>query len=173
MSIQSERLFFRPYKEADFEFLMSLLADPEMVKFIGTGKVRDEKESRDFLSWIYKTYEAGDNLGLQVLVRKEDNGPVGHAGLVPQKIDGVNELEIGYWIARSHWGGGYATEAAAALLDHGRNTLGRNRFISLIQPENTASEKVARNIGMRLEKRIVLGEKDVNVFTTEQTEKVR
>ncbi|RIW34006.1 N-acetyltransferase [Bacillus salacetis] len=168
MSIQSERLTFRPYTEEDFDFLMALLADPEVVKFIGSGKVRDEQGGRDFLSWIYNTYKAGRNMGLQVLVRKEDSVPIGHAGLVPQKIDGENELEIGYWIARRHWGEGYATEAAASLLDHGRNALGRHRFISLIQPENTASEKVAERIGMHLEKVIVLGEKSVNVFSIEQ-----
>ncbi|WP_421383086.1 GNAT family N-acetyltransferase [Bacillus salacetis] len=167
MTISSERLVFRPYTDEDFEFLMTLLSDPEMVKFIGGGQTRDRQGGRDFLSWIYRTYEAGGDLGLQVLVRKVDNIPVGHAGLVPQKIEGEEELEIGYWIARECWGFGYATEAAAALLEYGKNEIGRARFISLIQPENTASEKVARKIGMKLEKRIILGEKDVNVFSTE------
>jgi RimJ/RimL family protein N-acetyltransferase len=167
MMMSSERLAFRAYTDEDFEFLMALLSDPQMVKFIGSGKTRDRQGGKDFLSWIYRTYEHGEDLGLQVLIRKQDNLPVGHAGLVPQKIDGQDELEIGYWIAREYWGCGYATEAAAALLDHGRNTLGRKRFISLIQPENTTSEKVAKKIGMQFEKRIILGEKDVNVFSTE------
>lgn len=166
MRIQSERLVFRPYTDEDFGFLVTLLSDPEMMRFIGNGSTRDAQGSEDFLAWIYHTYEAGENLGLQVLTRKEDGRRIGHAGLVPQKIDGENELEIGYWIARKYWGNGYATEAAAALLEHGRNTLGIQRLISLIQPGNTASAQVAQKIGMLVEKRILLGGKDVNVFST-------
>ncbi|MGD6803866.1 GNAT family N-acetyltransferase [Rossellomorea aquimaris] len=166
MAIQSERLIFRPYTDKDFDFLVTLLSDPEMMRFIGNGSTRDDQGSKEFLAWIYRTYEAGESLGLQVLVRKEDGVPIGQAGLVPQKIEGENELEIGYWIARKYWGNGYATEAAAALLEHGRSTLGIQRFISLIQPDNTASAQVAQKIGMLVEKEIVLGGKDVNVFST-------
>ena len=165
MQIACKRLKFHPYTDNDFGFLMSLLEDPEMVKFIGGGKTRDSREGREFLAWIYRTYEMGENSGLQVLVRREDNRPIGHAGLVPQKVEGNDEVEIGYWISKEFWGRGYATEAAAALLEHGRKILGRQRFISLIQPGNIASEKVARKIGMHLEKEIVLGGKNVHIFS--------
>ena len=44
--------------------------------------------------------------GLKVIVRKEDGVLVGHAGIVPQTINGRQEYEIGYWIAREYWGKG-------------------------------------------------------------------
>ena len=165
MAIQSETLLFRPYHDEDFDFLASLLSDPEMVRFIGNGQTRDRNGAKKFLDWIYSTYEFGSDLGLMVLVKKDDNVPIGHAGLVPQTIDGIEEIEIGYWIARDFWGQGYATEAALALRDHGIHQLGKRRFIALIQPGNAASRRVAKKIGMHLEKEIKLSGQDVCVYS--------
>jgi RimJ/RimL family protein N-acetyltransferase len=105
-------------------------------------------------------------MGLMVLISKEDNTLIGHAGLVPQKIDGDEEIEIGYCISRKHWGKGYATESAKALLEYGKNNLDKQRFIALIQPDNISSKKVAKRVGMELDKNIVLAGKDVNVYST-------
>lgn len=164
--IISERLLFRQYNDDDFNFLMSLLSDSEVVRFIGNGKTRDENKGKEFLEWIYSTYEVGEIMGLRLLVRKEDNALIGHAGIVPQTIDGMRELEIGYWISRKYWGKGYATEAAEALLDYGNNQLDTQKFISLIQPDNISSQNVARKIGMELDKEIILNRQKVNLYST-------
>lgn len=166
MNICTERLCFHPYQDTDFPFLMSLLSDPEVVRFIGNGKTRDSQGGRDFLDWIYCTYESGEGMGLMLLRNKEDATPIGHAGLVPQTIDGKKEIEIGYWIARQHWGKGYATEAAKALFAYGKRQLGFQRFIALIQPGNAASQRVAKKLGMEMEKHIVLNGQDVCVYAT-------
>lgn len=105
-------------------------------------------------------------MGLMVLVDKEDNTLIGHASLVPQMIDGNEELEIGYWICRKHWGKGYATESAKVLLEYGNKQLNKQRFIALIQPDNLASKKVVNKIGMELDKKVVLNGQDVNVYAT-------
>ncbi|MFC7393358.1 GNAT family N-acetyltransferase [Scopulibacillus cellulosilyticus] len=165
MLIASERLLFRSYNDDDFDFLMSLLSDPEMVRFIGNGKTRDKNGGEKFLDWIYSTYKFGKDMGLMVLTRIEDDTPIGHAGLVPQTINDKEEIEIGYWISRKYWGKGYATEAARSLKDYGTKSLDIKRFIALIQPENLASRKVANKIGMHLEKKIVLDSQDVNVYS--------
>ncbi|MGP4108928.1 GNAT family N-acetyltransferase [Virgibacillus sp. L01] len=166
MPIASERLLFRPYNDNDFKFLMSLLSDPEVMRFIGDGETKDTDSGKDFLDWIYSTYEFGENMGLLVLVDKEDRSLVGHAGLVPQTIEGNKEIEIGYWISRKHWGKGYATESAKTLLEYGIKLLDRQRYIALIQPDNVVSIKIAKKIGMELDKNIVLGEQDVQVYST-------
>ncbi|MGM0867341.1 MAG: GNAT family N-acetyltransferase [Bacillota bacterium] len=165
MQIKSQRLNFRKYNDADFDYLFSLLSDPEMVRYIGEGQSRDREETKAFLEWIYDTYNTGADMGLMVLEDKENNQTVGHAGLVPQTINGVDELEIGYWISREHWGKGYATEAAKAIREYGRENLGNGRFISLIQPENMASRKVAVKLGMSLEKKIELRGQNVHIYS--------
>lgn len=168
MYIQSERLKFRPYRDEDFHFLWSLLSDPEMIRYIGKGQTRDRSEALEFLYWIYRSYQENSQSGLLLLVRKADGRRIGHAGLVAQTIEEVDELEIGYWVAREFWGQGYAKEAAEALRDYGLNQLGRNRLISLIQRDNRASQKVAQHIGMAVEKEIDLSGKKVCVFAIEK-----
>ncbi|MGI2328287.1 GNAT family N-acetyltransferase [Planococcus sp. YIM B11945] len=170
MIIQTDRLELRPYKDEDFEFLYSLFSDPDVVRFIGNGQTRDREGAMEFLYWIYRSYKTDPNLGLRVLVRKKDRKLVGHAGLVKQTINGAEELEIGYWIAKDYWGQGYATEAAKALKEYGTRRLGKERFISLIQPGNLASRKVAERIGMVLEEEILLAGREVYVYSIEQEE---
>ncbi|MFF2754708.1 GNAT family N-acetyltransferase [Psychrobacillus sp. NPDC058041] len=165
MEFTSERLLYRSYTQADFEFLFSMLSDPEMVRYIGSGNIRDEQGAKAFLDWIYSHYQMNKEYGLKVIVRKEDNVAVGHAGIVPQNINGKNELEIGYWIAKEFWGNGYASEAAKAFIDRGENQLGINRFISLIQSKNQASRKIASKNGMKLEEQVLLKGKDVCIYS--------
>lgn len=165
MTIQTARLVMRPYQDEDFELLCSLFSDPEVVRFIGNGQTRSRDGAMEFLYWIYRSYKNNPKLGLRVLVRKDDGKKIGHAGLVPQTVNGFEELEIGYWIAKEHWGQGYATEAAEALKDYGIRQLGKKRFVSLIQPANAASRKVAERIGMKLEEEITLAGRKVCVYS--------
>ena len=164
----SERLIFRSYTEDDFKFLYSMLSDEKMMRFIGSGKPRNREESVNFLQWIFQHYELNKEYGLKLLVRKTDGVPIGHAGIVPQVIEGREELEVGYWIAREHWGNGYASEAAKSLLERGLSQLGEDRYISLVQKGNLASRKVAEKTGMRLEKEIILGDKQVCLYEYEK-----
>jgi RimJ/RimL family protein N-acetyltransferase len=62
------------------------------------------------------------------------------------KADG--QVELGYWIARSHWGLGYASEAARAVLGIAR-ALGHRRLIAGHFTDNPASGRVLRKIGFR------------------------
>lgn len=165
LQFQTKRLELRKYRDEDFEFLRSLLSDPQVVRFIGNGETRNRSEAYEFLYWIYRSYKESPETGLRLLVRQEDGKPVGHAGLVWQTVDGAEELEIGYWIAPQYWGMGYAKEAAAFMRDYGIEQLGRKRFVSLIQPENQASRKVAASIGMGFEKALMMGGKEVFVYS--------
>lgn len=168
MYLQSDRLQFRVYTDEDFYFLWSLLADPEMIRYIGKGETRDRSKALEFLYWIYRSYKENPGSGLLLLTRKTDGKRIGHAGLVTQTIEGVNELEIGYWVAKEFWGQGYAKEAAKALRNYGLQQLGKNRLISLIQENNMASQKVAEHIGMTVEKKISLFGKNTYIYAVEE-----
>lgn len=165
MEFTSERLLFRLYTQDDFEFLYAMLSNPGMVRYIGNGVTRDQKGTQAFLEWIYSHYLMDKEYGLKVIVRKADNVPIGHAGIVPQHVNGKDELEIGYWISKDYWGNGYASESAKTLLHRGVNQLGVKRFISLIQPGNLASQKVALKNGMQLEKEVILSGQDVCIYS--------
>ena len=55
--------------------------------------------------------------------------------------------ELGWALIRAHWGNGYATEAAAAILDWARRCRSIDRLVSLIAPDNARSQRVARRLG--------------------------
>ncbi|WP_082232781.1 GNAT family N-acetyltransferase [Halobacillus massiliensis] len=165
MNLETERLNFRRYNDQDIDFLFHLLADSETVRYIGEGKTRDREGALNFLKKIYATYKLGPDTGLMIIEKKDDNIPIGHAGLIPQVVEGAEELEIGYWVSRDQWGNGYATEAARALKDYGVKQLEKQRMISLIQSGNTASKRVASKIGMELEKKIQLDGQNVEVYS--------
>jgi RimJ/RimL family protein N-acetyltransferase len=76
------------------------------------------------------------------LVTLPDVGVIGAAGISEHE----GEPQIGYWIAREHWGKGYATEASAAVLQIAR-MLGHKRLTAGHFADNPASGKVLRKIG--------------------------
>jgi RimJ/RimL family protein N-acetyltransferase len=65
-------------------------------------------------------------------------------------------FELGWLLARGHWGHGYAREAATAALTHAFEVLQRQRVISLIRPQNRRSITLAEALGYRLAESIEL-----------------
>jgi RimJ/RimL family protein N-acetyltransferase len=75
--------------------------------------------------------------------------------LLPWTIAGREEVEVAYLLDKAYWGQGLATEAAQAIAHYAFEQLKVSRLICLIEPGNQASVKVAKNIGMTLEKEMV------------------
>ncbi|SEN30353.1 Protein N-acetyltransferase, RimJ/RimL family [Terribacillus saccharophilus] len=167
--IETNRLLIRPYTIEDMHFLESLVSDPQVVRFIGNGKPRTKEGARLFFNWNLSQMKEDQLFGLQVLVEKTSGDLIGHAGLVPQEVDGVTEIEVGYWIAPAYWGMGFATEAAAAFRDIAFERLNEDRIIALIYPDNIASCRVAEKLGMHIWKEIERHNKEVLVYTKEKT----
>ena len=65
-------------------------------------------------------------------------------------VNGVEECEVGYLLHRRFWRHGFATEAALACRDYAFRELRRRRVVSLVRPENAASQAVARRLGMEV-----------------------
>jgi ribosomal-protein-alanine N-acetyltransferase len=109
-------------------------------------------------------------------VRKEDGAVIGRVGLLVWNADtwepttraesenGRTEVEVGYTLGRDYWGQGYATEAAGAVRDYALRELGADRLIALIIHGNTASENVARKLGLRYERDVMLGRREAQLF---------
>jgi RimJ/RimL family protein N-acetyltransferase len=167
MRLETERLVLRKPKLDDLDGYAELWADPEVVRYLsGTTLPRDQVPKA--IERMLGHWER-HGVGLFSVLRKEDARLVGRVGYLlwdperwanamHEQLDGDLELEIGWTIVRSLWGNGYATEAALACRDQALGELRRERVISLIAPENTASIRVAEKIGETLERRDVGGE---------------
>ncbi|WP_248277988.1 GNAT family N-acetyltransferase [Paenibacillus sp. SZ31] len=163
--METERLMFRKYTKNDFDLLFEMTSEPNMMKFIRHGGPWTKEETMQslekFINWNK------DDKGLLLAFNKENNKLIGTSGLIPQIIEGTDELEVGYWVVEQHWGMGYGYEQAKAWKEHGMDHLKQRRLISLIQHGNVGSMKVAQKNGMKHEKDVDIIGKNVAVYSIE------
>jgi len=148
--LETARLVLRDKRPDDLDFTVELFADPQVMRWIGDGSTypRAEVEAR-FARVLAIENEPGHERwdAFKILERKTDGARIGQAGLLRCEIDGVPEVEIGWWLAASAWGRGYATEAALALRDFAFRELRLDRLSVVLYAENIKSVAVARRIG--------------------------
>jgi ribosomal-protein-alanine N-acetyltransferase len=146
---ESKRLALRELIPDDFLFLHRMFNDSEVMKFY--NGLRNEQQTRSWMEFNLNNYKKF-GFGKWVMVRKKDNEPIGHCGFQPTVIDGVEEMEIGYFLDRAHWKQGFATEGATAALTVGFEKLQCSRIVSAIDPRNEPSIALALRLGMKKEK---------------------
>ena len=148
--LETSRLLLRELVPDDLDFVAAMLADPEVMRYWPRPYSREEAED-----WVRRQREryARDGYGYWLAVERATGRPVGQTGLLTVEVDGVEEAALGYIIHRPFWRRGFATEAAAAILDYAFGTLGKQRVIAPIRPENEPSLAVARKLGMAPERR--------------------
>jgi len=143
MFARTERLLLRPGWAEDAPALARAIADEAIVRNLGTAPwPYGEAEAREFLA-----KPRDPVLPKFLLMRRTDGEPelIGAAGF-GRKPSG--EVEIGYWIARAHWGQGYATEACRQLVEIAR-TIGLCRLHAAHFADNPASGRVLEKLGFR------------------------
>ncbi|MGC4378346.1 GNAT family N-acetyltransferase [Fictibacillus sp. Mic-4] len=160
--LTTERLQLRKMRNDDVNHLMEIFSDPEAMKYYPSTK--SEKEALEWVNWTLDNYR-NYGVGLWIVEDKQTGEFLGQCGMVLQKIDRAVEMEIGYLFARRAWGKGFATEAALACKKYGFETLKLPKLVSLIDPDNSPSIKVAERIDMTVEKRIHKWGKDVLVYS--------
>ena len=151
--LETPRLLLRHLVLENLDELFSLYSDPEIRRYFPEG-VLSLKDTREELEWHMQGYLGYPDMGLWATVEKETGRIIGRCGLLPWEIEGKLEVEIAYMLDKNFWHRGLATEAAHAILEYGFEVLNLSRLICLIDPENTASQNVAKRIGMTLERSV-------------------
>jgi len=152
INIESNRLLLRNILPKDKNFIIDLWTNSDVTEYMGGHRDRN-KMNIDVQENIDNPFQ--DEYDLWILVDKATETSIGHCGLLKKDVEGIDETEVIYVIDIKFWGKGYATEIAHMLIDYAFKVKKLNSVIALIKPQNTASEKVASNIGMRLEKEII------------------
>ncbi|WP_186575839.1 GNAT family N-acetyltransferase [Aquibacillus kalidii] len=159
--IETNRLRLRKMNMRDKENLLKIFSDPETMRYY--PNVKDQEETIRWINWTINNYHTF-RVGLWIVEDKHTGEFLGQCGVVPQKIDGMVQMEIGYLFIREKWGSGYATEAAKACRDYGFEKLKVDQLVSIIDPANHASVRVAEKIGMKLDKSIIKWGKDLSLY---------
>jgi RimJ/RimL family protein N-acetyltransferase len=150
--LETERLRLRPFRRSDIEGYAELHADPEVMRHLLLGgEPWDRGRSWRHMAFVLGHWQLAGS-GSWAVEQREAGTFIGMVGF--SEPEGWPDLELAWTLARCSWGLGYATEAAQAALEHAFTVWHRERVISLINPENRASIRVAEKLGERLERRI-------------------
>jgi ribosomal-protein-alanine N-acetyltransferase len=149
IACETERLVLRNLTLDDLEPLAAIHADAEVMKFVGGARTLAQTRAR-----LVELIDAYDRVGFSkwAVIHRASGEFIGRCGPILERVAGVDEIEVGYDLARRFWGQGLATEAARAAVEHCFVRLGRARVISIIHPQNVASQQVARRLGMAFER---------------------
>src|SRR5205814_210092 len=128
----------------------AICADPEVMRFISGGGARTREEFATELAFIEAHWERHD-WGLWAAELRDTAELIGFVGLaepafIPELIGSV---EVGWRLGRRHWNRGLATEGGRAALDAAFDELELEEVVSLIDPGNVASVRVAEKLGLR------------------------
>jgi RimJ/RimL family protein N-acetyltransferase len=141
-TLETSRLILRPPQLEDLDVWAALMADEEVTRYIGGVKTRPmvwRTLATMIGHWVLKGYS------LFSVIEKETGDCLGRVGAWCP--DGWPGTEVGWALARSAWGKGYATEAAITAIDWAFDAHGWSEVIHCIDPANTASVAVAKRLG--------------------------
>jgi len=145
--IETPRLILRRLCEADYEHLIRLNQDKDVMEFFPS--ILTEAQTLTQIERINNHFsEYGYGL---FAVERNDNGDfIGFTGLTHPTFESSFTpcVEIGWRLSKANWGMGFATEAAKACLEHGFKVIGLKEIYSFTAVLNTRSEQVMKKIGM-------------------------
>jgi RimJ/RimL family protein N-acetyltransferase len=145
--LTTARLRLRMLTNDDFDQYAAIHTDPDVTRFT----TRTEMNRMD--SWRHMAMILGHwvlrGYGMWGVEELATGRLVGRVGF--HNPDGWPAFELGWTIGKPWWGKGYATEAARRCLAYAFEEMGRDHVISLIDPDNVSSIKVAERIGEEVE----------------------
>lgn len=146
--LETKRLILKKQELSDFDDLLALRSDPDVMKYIGDGSVHTEEQVKRFLSMAIP-YQEKHGIGFCMVYAKDSGHFIGQAGLFHIGYsDAQPEIEIAYRLHKQFWGKGYATELAKALIQWGFQHLSVDKLIAAADPENIGSQKVLKKAGL-------------------------
>jgi RimJ/RimL family protein N-acetyltransferase len=138
----TERLSFRRMEAGDLEELLALHEDPAVARYLGDY---DSAGMRELLRMVdAELAERGH--GRVAVLDRESGGFLGRTGL--RHWSQFGETEVSWVLRPEARGKGYATEAGRAALAWGFEALDLRYVTAMVQPDNTASIRVAERLGM-------------------------
>ena len=151
MTIETERLLLRKFTLDDLDDYFDLGTRPEVLRFVGGKPFASIDEARETLVAAplrdYQLY----GYGRLACIEKATGRLIGFNGL--KYLPDIDEVDVGYRFFSDCWGKGYATESSLAVMQYGRESLGLERIVGIVHPENAASIRVLKKLGLRYEKK--------------------
>jgi ribosomal-protein-alanine N-acetyltransferase len=153
MNLTTERLILRDFAESDWEAVWIYQQDPLYLRYY-EWTARTPEEVRAFIQMFLDHQKQNPRIKFQFAVTLNSTGQlIGNCGVrrnSPEAFEG----DMGYELDPDHWGKGYATEAARAVLQFGFSNMGLHRISASCVADNTGSAHVLEKLGMQKEGRL-------------------
>jgi RimJ/RimL family protein N-acetyltransferase len=159
--LETERLILRMLNLDDAESYARICADPEVMRYLGEGKPLSTLEAWRHMAFIVGHWQLL-GYGHFAVEEKSSGKLVGRLGFLNPA--GWPGFELGWTLARESWGQGYASEGARRALRYAFEDLDRDHVISLINPDNKPSIKVAERLGEKLEGKTELFGNEILIY---------
>ncbi len=150
VTLTTERLLLRMFRQDDFEAYAAICADPEVMRYLGDGKALSRWDAWRQMAMILGHWQLRGH-GLWAVEERASGALIGRVGFF--EPEGWPGFELGWMLRRASWGRGYAIEGARRALAHAFTEMDRRHVISLIRPANQPSIRVAERLGETLEGR--------------------
>ncbi|PRZ23457.1 GNAT family N-acetyltransferase [Flavobacterium granuli] len=147
--IETERLILRELEYTDQNDLFEMDSDPEVHLYIENNPVKSIDQITKVIEMLKIQYKE-NGIARWAVVDKLTNECVGWSGLkyFNQPLNNHTDFyELGYRFKKKHWGKGFATESAIAILDYGFKNLNTNRIFAITDPKNVNSKKLLTKLG--------------------------
>jgi len=155
--IHTQRLMLRPFDEQDCEAMLRIQSNPPMTRYTPDEPWKDIDDAYNFLNFAKSLYN--DEAIIEgfryffAVVERNSMEVIGYCGLGGPEFDRTI-TELFYSIDVDHWGRGYATETANALLKYGFNELNLDKIVGFAEEDNIASLRVLEKVGLKRKKSI-------------------
>ncbi len=149
------RLYLRELEHDDVEDLYEMDADPAVHRYIENKPVQSRDEISRVIGMLKEQYRTF-GIARWAVIDKENNECIGWAGLkyFNEPINNHSNIyELGYRFKQKHWGKGFATESAGAVLKYGFNILGLEKIYAITHPDNDNSKRVLTKLGFEYKER--------------------
>lgn len=146
---ETDRLLLRRFVPGDAPALLALDSDARVRRFVEDGDPVDLREAYSSIARWTAGYEQSDHFGFWAAIEKATGGFLGWFHLMAWDDDHPEQPELGYRLAASAWGQGYATEGARAVIDHAFGSPDTVRVVAESMAIHTASRRVMEKAGMR------------------------
>jgi ribosomal-protein-alanine N-acetyltransferase len=148
-TIDAERIRLRWISAEDTDAFYAIYSNPEVMRYWSTPPLRDRAEAANLIRKIHADWQRRIILKWGIALRSDDR-LIGSITLFNLEFS-HRRAEIGYALAREHWGHGYMTEALMALLKYAFEVLELHRIEADVDPRNTASIKTVERLGFQRE----------------------
>lgn len=151
--IETERLLLREVDWKDQNDFFEMDSDPEVHRFIEQSPLTSIDQELPIIEMLKKQYQE-NGIARWAVIDKKSEECIGWCGLkfFREVLNGhLDFYELGYRFKQKHWGKGYATESAKAVLDYGFSQLNLKTVFAFTHLENEASVHVLSKLGFLFE----------------------